>query len=536
MRDRRRPARPLRGPGRPGEPLPDDRPRHPGDRAPHERRPQLGVDRVGRRRARLCVRCEGGGEIRVDTFTGPAGDASFGSVIDAAQAAGYDDPASKYSIFYESNAAGSCGVGTYWEDERLSADNYTNRNDLESSYALTYDGCWTGSTPMHENGHNMGAVQPGAPKSTGSGGHCYQERDVMCYSPDGGDRNQGGEVLDCADHLHFDCGHDDYFDAAPEAGEYLASRWNIGSPLNRFLAFGGTEPNTPPGAAFDHACTELECSFLDTSTDGDGTIAARSWSFGDGATSAAASPSHTFPRDGTYNVSLTVTDDRGAKSTTTRAVTVASINDAPTAAADTAAVEKSVARDLLVLANDRDPDGDALRVTAVSAPLHGSASVSSDGQSVRYVPSPGWVGPDSLTYTVSDGRGGQATATVAITVRDTIAPKVSAVAPTNGARTVSRAANVTARFSEPMKAATVNRTTVQLLRRGTSTPVRATVRYDTATKTAVLDPAASLAPRRDLHGDRPPRRPRSVRQLSRRRAELELHGAAVTAPVADERV
>ena len=44
-----------------------------------------------------------------------------------------------------------------------------------------------------------------------------------------------------------------------------------------------------------------------------------------------------------------------------------------------------------------------------------------------------------------------------------------------------------------MRTPTVNTTTVQLLKRGSSTPVRATVRYDAATRTAVLDPAASLA-------------------------------------------
>ena len=78
----------------------------------------------------------------------------------------------------------------------------------------------------------------------------------MCYSPDGGDRNQGGNVLDCAGRLHLDCGHDDYFDTAPEAGEYLASRWNIGSRVNRFLSFGGAAENAAPVARDDAAIAE----------------------------------------------------------------------------------------------------------------------------------------------------------------------------------------------------------------------------------------------------------------------------------------
>jgi PKD repeat protein len=45
------------------------------------------------------------------------------------------------------------------------------------------------------------------------------------------------------------------------------------------------------------------------SSDSDGSIASYSWDFGDGLASAAANPSHTYQNSGTFNVSLTVTDD-----------------------------------------------------------------------------------------------------------------------------------------------------------------------------------------------------------------------------------
>ena len=98
---------------------------------------------------------------------------------------------------------------------------------------------------MHESAHLMGAVQPPAPHSTGTGGHCNEGADVMCYSPDGGDRNQGTMIGSCPGALRFDCGFDDYFDAAPEPGEYLDSHWNLGLLLNRFIAFGGPAPAPP---------------------------------------------------------------------------------------------------------------------------------------------------------------------------------------------------------------------------------------------------------------------------------------------------
>ncbi len=46
------------------------------------------------------MRCAADGEIKVDSFTGPAGDDSFGAVVDAATAAGFDEPGTKYTIFY----------------------------------------------------------------------------------------------------------------------------------------------------------------------------------------------------------------------------------------------------------------------------------------------------------------------------------------------------------------------------------------------------------------------------------------------------
>ena len=63
----------------------------------------------------------------------------------------------------------------------------------------------------------------------------------------------------------------------------------------------------------DHAGTDPR--FIDQSSDGDGHVVAWSWDFGDGGTSNLQSPSHHYAAAGTYNVSLTVTDDLGATAT-----------------------------------------------------------------------------------------------------------------------------------------------------------------------------------------------------------------------------
>ncbi|MER7704522.1 collagenase [Kitasatospora sp. NPDC097605] len=87
---------------------------------------------------------------------------------------------------------------------------------------------------------------------------------------------------------------------------------------------GDTNPpgNQPPTAAFTSAVSGLAVTFTDGSTDRDGTIASRVWDFGDGTTGTAANPAKTYAKAGTYTVTLTVTDDKGATASTRQDVTV----------------------------------------------------------------------------------------------------------------------------------------------------------------------------------------------------------------------
>jgi hypothetical protein len=79
-----------------------------------------------------------------------------------------------------------------------------------------------------------------------------------------------------------------------------------------------------------------------------------------------------------------------------------------------------------------------------------------------------------------------------VVLPDTRAPRISAVAPVDGADDVSPTTAVTARFDEPMNASTINGNTFRLREPGGAL-VSADVTYDATTRTAKLAPQAALA-------------------------------------------
>jgi len=90
-------------------------------------------------------------------------------------------------------------------------------------------------------------------------------------------------------------------------------------------------------------------------------------------------------------------------------------NTAPTATDDAATTVQGTPLSIDVLANDTDADGDDLAIAGTTAAAGGAVTVLEDG-TLTYAPTSGFVGTDSFEYTVSDGRGGSATATVTVEV------------------------------------------------------------------------------------------------------------------------
>jgi PKD repeat protein len=110
----------------------------------------------------------------------------------------------------------------------------------------------------------------------------------------------------------------------------------LDKPLLYSLAWNGGDPpppppppNQPPVADFSFTTEELTVTFTDLSYDTDGNLVGWHWTFGDGATSNHQNPTRIYAAAGTYNVTLTVTDNEGATGKTTQEVTVASNGGEP---------------------------------------------------------------------------------------------------------------------------------------------------------------------------------------------------------------
>ena len=97
-----------------------------------------------------------------------------------------------------------------------------------------------------------------------------------------------------------------------------------GDSISKDVTVSAPVSNLPPTASFTFTCTDLDCTFTDGSSDTDGSIVAWDWDFGDGiGTSSLQNPAYIFNVDGTYGVTLTVTDNEGATDTALETVTVA---------------------------------------------------------------------------------------------------------------------------------------------------------------------------------------------------------------------
>ena len=182
----------------------------------------------------------------------------------------------------------------------------------------------------------------------------------------------------------------------------------VGAPNAAPLAVAGVSPGSGPAP--------LEVTFSSTgSVDNDGSIVSYAWVFGDGGTSTAENPIHTYTTPGNYSAELTVTDDDGATGTDTVTVTV-NANQPPTAVAG-ASVTVGKAPLSVVFSSAGSGDTDGTIASTTWAFGDGGTSTQASPTHVYNVP-----GPYTAVLTVTDDLGATATASVNIVANANQAP------------------------------------------------------------------------------------------------------------------
>ncbi|HJW10541.1 MAG TPA: tandem-95 repeat protein, partial [Albitalea sp.] len=140
-----------------------------------------------------------------------------------------------------------------------------------------------------------------------------------------------------------------------------------------------------------------------------------------------ADGSYTFTPAANYNgavptASYTVSDGTFTSSSTL-ALSVTSVNDAPTPLDDLASTAINTPLTIAVLANDSDVDGGALSVSnaVLAQPAQGTVSINPDG-TLLFTPATNFSGNATISYTVTDASGASATASVSVNVGNNTPP------------------------------------------------------------------------------------------------------------------
>ncbi|OIN04759.1 Ig-like domain-containing protein [Oceanisphaera psychrotolerans] len=136
-------------------------------------------------------------------------------------------------------------------------------------------------------------------------------------------------------------------------------------------------------------------------------------SVGQSGNSLVYTPANGFV--GSDSFTYTVTDGTSTSAPATVTVTVNEANQPPVAVDDSASVKLSSSLTIDVLGNDSDPDNDALTISSFSQGSKGTVTLSAAGDQLVYN-SGNKRGGDTVNYTISDGHGHTATATLSINI------------------------------------------------------------------------------------------------------------------------
>ncbi|MEE4348913.1 MAG: Ig-like domain-containing protein [Pacificimonas sp.] len=144
-----------------------------------------------------------------------------------------------------------------------------------------------------------------------------------------------------------------------------------------------------------------------------GQLAGGTLSIIEGGTALRFQPDADFV--GTTSGLFTVSDGAGGQATATATFTLQAVNDAPVAEADNVTTAEDTPLVFDPLANDRDPDGDALTLVSITETALGTLAIVEGGR-LSFIPNANAFGATTAIYEVADASGLVASAAIAIEI------------------------------------------------------------------------------------------------------------------------
>ncbi len=296
-------------------------------------------------------------------------------------------------------------------------------NVVETFYAR---GPWY--TFQHEVGHNLGSAHNRAAASNpGAFDYAYGFQQpgafytIMSYS---------GGCSGCSPVNNWS-NPDVYINGKPtgvpanasNSADNAQSLLNTASIAEAFRASVGGSPNNPPTANPQSVTTAYQTakSITLSGSDPDGDPLSYSLvSQPSNGSLSGSGQSRTYAPNGGYSgpdsFVFQVNDGKGGTNQATVSITVQSPapppNNPPTANDQSVSVAYNTAKNIVLTGSD--PDGDSLAYQVLTQPANGA--LSGTAPNLVYTPNSGYSGADSLTFSVSDGKGGGDQGAVSITV------------------------------------------------------------------------------------------------------------------------
>lgn len=226
-------------------------------------------------------------------------------------------------------------------------------------------------------------------------------------------------------------GHRDWVSTACPGGKLYAQLPAVRIEVARRLALPSSVPTATPRAVSTPEDTAVSITVSGSDPEGDPLVYAVQSIPAHGILTGAAPSLRYVPATDYHGIdsfSFTASDGLTSSAPATVTITVAPVNDAPSALDLTASTLGTRAVKLTLIGSD--PDNDSLSYTVETYPDHGT--LSGTAPHLTYAPAAGYAGSDRFTFAATDGTATSAPAVVDLTVRASVGPTLFIGSSTSG--------------------------------------------------------------------------------------------------------